>query len=281
MTLMPDANALIDVRDEDAFARGHVLGAASVELETLELRMHELPARHIAIDIVCDDHQLNATRERFEAKGYSIDHLWVWQSAETEQLKKERGVETGPASARLWQPAHVVELFVEQFAKPFRSPSANAPSIGLDFACGCGREAVYLAMAGWQMTGIDYLPMALEKSSRLAKQHQVSLAVENQDLEADLSQLQARQPVDLICIARYLHRPMLPLLADLLNPGGFLLYQTFMQGCEKIGRPRNPKFLLAPDELRSTFSDLDVLVDTVHLLDDGRPTNVFIARKPL
>ena len=34
-----------------------------------------------------------------------------------------------------------------------------------------------------------------------------------------------------------------------------LLFETFGQGNEKLGRPRNPDFLLAPGELLRAFQD--------------------------
>jgi SAM-dependent methyltransferase len=59
---------------------------------------------------------------------------------------------------------------------------------------------------------------------------------------------------DAIVVCRYLHRPLLPLLAASLAPGGVLIYETFMQGHEAYGRPKNPDFLLRPNELREVFA---------------------------
>jgi hypothetical protein len=38
-------------------------------------------------------------------------------------------------------------------------------------------------------------------------------------------------------------------LVSAVAPGGALIYQTFAQGNERFGRPRNPDFLLGPGEL--------------------------------
>jgi hypothetical protein len=46
-----------------------------------------------------------------------------------------------------------------------------------------------------------------------------------------------------------LHRALLLQLRGSLASGGVLLYDTFAQGNELYGRPRNPAFLLAPGEL--------------------------------
>ncbi|HEY4163955.1 MAG TPA: class I SAM-dependent methyltransferase [Dongiaceae bacterium] len=52
-----------------------------------------------------------------------------------------------------------------------------------------------------------------------------------------------------IVVVNYLHRPILPLLAAALAPGGVLITQTFGTGNERFGRPSNPDFLLHPGEL--------------------------------
>ena len=54
---------------------------------------------------------------------------------------------------------------------------------------------------------------------------------------------------DAIVVCRYLHRPLLPDLAQSLAHGGVLIYETFMQGHEQYGRPKNPDFLLRSNEL--------------------------------
>lgn len=59
-------------------------------------------------------------------------------------------------------------------------------------------------------------------------------------------------------MTNYLHRPLLPDLLAALEPGGVLLYQTFMVGNERFGKPSRPEFLLKDGELldlvRGSFS---------------------------
>jgi len=64
---------------------------------------------------------------------------------------------------------------------------------------------------------------------------------------------------DAIVVVHYLHRPLLPLIGAALAEGGLLIYETFAQGNERFGRPRNPDFLLRPRELLDAFVDLRVL----------------------
>ena len=50
---------------------------------------------------------------------------------------------------------------------------------------------------------------------------------------------------DGIVVTNYLHRPLLPAISHALAPGGALIYETFAQGNELFGRPRNPDFCCA------------------------------------
>ena len=52
-----------------------------------------------------------------------------------------------------------------------------------------------------------------------------------------------------VVVVNYLHRPTLAATIALVGPGGLLLYETFAEGQEAFGRPRNPDFLLRPGEL--------------------------------
>ena len=59
-----------------------------------------------------------------------------------------------------------------------------------------------------------------------------------------------------IVVTNYLHRPLFPLLEAALAAGGVLIYETFMVGNERYGKPSNPAFLLRPGELREAFRNL-------------------------
>ena len=57
-----------------------------------------------------------------------------------------------------------------------------SPGRALDVACGEGRNAVWLAEQGWQVTGVDFSEVALEKARRLAELR----GVEAEWVQADL-----------------------------------------------------------------------------------------------
>ena len=62
-----------------------------------------------------------------------------------------------------------------------------------------------------------------------------------------------------IVVTNYLHRPLLPVLAEALAEGGILIYETFMTGNERFGKPSNPAFLLRPGDLLEAFGSLTVV----------------------
>jgi len=64
---------------------------------------------------------------------------------------------------------------------------------------------------------------------------------------------------DGIVVTNYLHRPLLPAIANALAPNGLLIYETFALGNERLGHPRNPDFLLHPGELLQAFAMLTVI----------------------
>jgi SAM-dependent methyltransferase len=79
------------------------------------------------------------------------------------------------------------------------------------------------------------------------------------DLEDGSAWPFAGQRFGAIVVANYLHRPLFPLIAAALEEGGALIYETFMLGNERYGRPSNPNFLLRPGELLEAFGALTVV----------------------
>jgi hypothetical protein len=62
-----------------------------------------------------------------------------------------------------------------------------------------------------------------------------------------------------IVVTNYLYRPLFPVLEAALAQGGVLIYETFMLGNERFGKPSNPLFLLRPGELWQAFRGLHVI----------------------
>jgi SAM-dependent methyltransferase len=117
----------------------------------------------------------------------------------------------------------------------------------LDVACGRGRHARHLAAAGYRVTAVDRDADALAALAGVPGVRAVAA-----DLEGAAWPF-APASFDGVVVANYLHRPLFDALAAALAPGGVLVYETFMQGNERYGRPSNPEFLLRPDELADAW----------------------------
>lgn len=114
----------------------------------------------------------------------------------------------------------------------------------LDLACGSGRHARWLAGRGLDVLAVDRDATAL---AALAASPGVRTLCA--DLENDAWPWEGGAAFDAVVVTRYLYRPRLDKVAALLGPGGLLVYETFMQGNERFGKPSNPDFLLRPHEL--------------------------------
>ncbi|PYE21942.1 methyltransferase family protein [Paraburkholderia silvatlantica] len=114
----------------------------------------------------------------------------------------------------------------------------------LDVASGAGRHARWLAGQGHPVTALD------RDAAALATLHGVAgVATLECDLEGAPWPLAADARFAAVVVTNYLHRPLMPRLVEVLAPGGVLIYETFAQGNETVGKPSNPAFLLAPGEL--------------------------------
>ena len=117
----------------------------------------------------------------------------------------------------------------------------------LDLACGGGRHARVFLERNLKVTAIDREPQDIPGARFIRA-----------DLEDGSPWPLPGERFEGIVVTNYLHRPLFPTLAASLAPGGVLIYETFMLGNERFGKPSNPVFLLRPGELLETFRDLTV-----------------------
>ena len=121
----------------------------------------------------------------------------------------------------------------------------------LDLACGHGRHASFFAERGALVTAVDRDVTALQA---LATTQNVT--TESRDLEGNAWPYSIAL-FDAIIVSNYLWRPTFASLLATIKPGGVLLYETFMDGNERYGKPSRPDFLLRSNELltltRNTF----------------------------
>lgn len=123
----------------------------------------------------------------------------------------------------------------------------SPPATALDVACGAGRNLRWLAEAGWRVTGVDRDTAATAPLRTLAE-------IVDADIENAPWPLDGRQ-FDLVAVCNYLWRPLFDTVKAAVKPGGWLIWETFADGQQTIGRPSRPDFLLQRGELLRVCAD--------------------------
>ena len=126
------------------------------------------------------------------------------------------------------------------------TPLVTPGTTVLDVACGRGRHMRWFAARGHPVVGVD-------RNSALIAQLQDVGEVVHADIETDAWPFAGRS-FGAVVVTNYLWRPLLGTLARTVADSGILLYETFARGQDRIGRPRNPAFLLEPGELLRHFA---------------------------
>lgn len=131
----------------------------------------------------------------------------------------------------------------------------------LDLACGGGRHSLLLAECRYRVVAVDRDAGALARIAAASPGIEARVA----DLEGGPWPFPGRR-FDGIVATNYLFRPLLPTLLGSLGENGVLIYETFMLGNERCGKPSNPDFLLRPHEL------LDLVRGTLNVVafEQGR-----------
>lgn len=126
----------------------------------------------------------------------------------------------------------------------------------LDVACGRGRHMAWLTGRGERVTGVDRDAVALAEAARWG---QTCCS----DIESDPWPLCEPDGhirlFDAVLVCNYLWRPLWPTLRASVRPGGWLVYETFALGNERLGKPSRPDFLLQPGELLTLAAGWQVL----------------------
>jgi SAM-dependent methyltransferase len=113
----------------------------------------------------------------------------------------------------------------------------------LDVACGDGRNALWLARQGFAVDAVDVAFAGLARLAAAARRE--GLVV--RPIQADLEQFplpSERYAVVVNC--RYLQRTLFPALRGAVQPGGVIVFETFLREQARIGHPRNPAFCSRP-----------------------------------
>lgn len=132
----------------------------------------------------------------------------------------------------------------------------------LDVACGYGRHSYYFHQKNHPVALVDCAQSAVDSIAIPAPNCEKVVA----DIENGPWPFAGRQ-FDAVVVTNYLWRPLMPTLLASLAPGGILIYETFAQGNETVGKPSSPHFLMRPGELLEVCKDFRVIAFEDGFLD--------------
>ncbi|WP_333826045.1 class I SAM-dependent methyltransferase [Pinisolibacter sp.] len=137
-------------------------------------------------------------------------------------------------------------------------PGVAASGTVLDLACGAGRHLRRALTLGHPVVGLDRDVSGL---ADLEGRGDVEIVVHDLEAPGGLDFPWGTRRFAGVIVTNYLFRPLLTRLADLVAEDGILIYETFARGQERFGKPSNPDFMLAPNELLrpETLGDLVVV----------------------
>lgn len=145
----------------------------------------------------------------------------------------------------------------------------------LDVACGRGRNALYLAAAGYEVDAVDISPVALALAAGAA--HASGLRIRWHEHDLDLP-LPGTATWHVIVVTRYLNLPRVRELVRRLEPGGVLLCEVLLAVPSPETGPRDARFRAAPGALRDAAAPLVLLHDEEGRIVDPDGTAVDVAR---
>jgi SAM-dependent methyltransferase len=135
----------------------------------------------------------------------------------------------------------------------------------LDLACGEGRNAIWLATRGWEVTAVDYSDVAIERARELAASRGVGV----EWVCADASRWEPDARSFQLVVVLYLQVPaeerrrVLERAASALAPGGVLLMigHALRNLAEGVGGPRDSAVLWDPDEVSAELTTLGLRIE--------------------
>jgi tellurite methyltransferase len=151
----------------------------------------------------------------------------------------------------------------------------------LDLAGGAGRNAIWLARRGWDVTLVDVSDTALDKAEERATR--LGVAARMRFLRLDLEGTLPLAPLfDLVMVMHYLDRTQRDAFVDLLVDGGLLVAANpTVTNLERHARP-SARFLVERGELASWARrlGLEVLASREDWSAEGMHEAAIVARKP-
>lgn len=147
----------------------------------------------------------------------------------------------------------------------------------LDVAMGNGRNAIFLARAGFKVEGVDRSPETVKVAIEAAKQAGVNIKAQVADLEGEYT-IEENGYEAIICF-NYLQRSLMPHIKAGIRPGGMVVYETFTVDQARFGHPRNRDYLLKHNELLEIFGEFRCLRYHESIIENKKAVAGIVAQK--
>ena len=123
----------------------------------------------------------------------------------------------------------------------------------LDLACGKGRHSLFLSNLGFNVLSVDINSNSLNCfNGKLIIKKVIDIEnINNWPLEGG--------KFNIVLVTNFLNRKIFSEIINSVNKGGYLIYETFSEGHQNIGKPTNPEFILKPRELIKLTKNLQLL----------------------
>ncbi|TQC47539.1 class I SAM-dependent methyltransferase [Rhodococcus sp. WS4] len=161
----------------------------------------------------------------------------------------------------------------------------------LDLACGEGRNALWLATRGWEVTGLDYSAVAVDKARRVAADAPRSVRERLDYRVADVTDSDLGGEYDLVLVL-YLHLAPTERLRvvnraiSALKPDGILMIlgHDAVNLTQGVGGPQELEILYTPDDVVKSFDgrlDVDVVERRLRETEAGTAIDALVvAHRP-
>jgi len=127
----------------------------------------------------------------------------------------------------------------------------------LDVACGAGRNALFLAAAGYRVDAIDISSEGLKN----ARQNAAGQGLEINWIEHDLDRpFEFDRDYDVILVMWFVNLGLVTRLCGCLAPGGLLLCEEHLITDQAVIGPRTDDYRVAPGALRKAVAGLELLL---------------------
>ena len=238
---------VLDVRTAEEYRDlGHIPGAILLPVDLVASALATIPRDGKTLLIYCEHGIRSAAAARLLALGGFSNVL---------NLKRGLSAWHGP---REFAPGETFGPFAPSSWLVLNADLLPRGGRVLDLACGSGRNALLLAVAGFAVEAVDRDSGKIEALREIAGRLGLPLAGKVLDLEEEGVDL-GSGTYDVVLGFHYLHRPLFPSLIRSMAPAGILLYETFTEEQARRGKPTCPDFLLKAGELRQLVGNLEVI----------------------